>query len=367
MRRNYTALATGLATLLASAGSAWATDGPKGKAGDGPAAGPSLSGESSSSAGTTASSRTTGGTDDDVGGMLDHTPGKRGKWFDIGGTWETHGLLWQNNTGAGNRKLFNFAYFYASLNFTKNDRLRIRGGFYQYLLADQAETGVRATDISLSYSHLFRLPADFNLRATVAATAPVSFYSQKASLITAPTGSISLTKYVGGGLSADLNVFGGGYIQKYTTAGGYSTTANSGGAPNPRAIFGGSIEADYAMPFLKSLVLGADGYVAWLWFWDVGSDPTVNGNAYGYGSGVSPGSVMDVNYMHQPVQQLYGFEVFLRYSPPVFYGIHSDITVAIAEGDPTLGYVSRNIDGVAHFFDNYYSTFEMYGALSLRY
>jgi hypothetical protein len=99
----------------------------------------------------------------------------------------------------------------------------------------------------------------------------------------------------------------------------------------------------------------------------VGSDPTVNGNAYGYGSGVSPGAVMDVTYNHQPVQQLYGFEVFLRYSPPVFYGIHTDITVALAEGDPTLGYVSRNIDGIAHFFGNYYQNFELYGALSLRY
>jgi len=346
------------AATVGISGVAGAANEPKGKGGEAPSA-PQSIGESASQAGAAATSRSSGGVDDDVGGMIDHAPGKRGKWFDIGGTWETHGLL-RNNTGNGTRKLFNFAYFYASLNLTRNDRIRVRGGFYEYLLSDAGESGVRATDLSLSYSHLFRLPGQFNLRATVAATAPVSFYSQKAGLYTAPTGSLSLTKYFNGGLTLDLNAFGGGYIQACSAAGASGYDCNTpGGGTNPAGIFGGSIEADYAFWFHRALVVGADAYLAWLWYRQVGAEK-VSSTATG-------GADIAVALQHQPVQQLYGFEIFLRYSPPVFYGIHTDITVALAEGDPTLGYVSRNIDGIAHFFDNYYQNFEVYGALALRY
>jgi hypothetical protein len=347
-------------------------DAIEGKGGEGAAApggfdtGSSLGQEATSRAGAGYTGRAV--SEAELGGLIDRLRGKPGKWFDVGATWETHGLLWENNTSASQRKLFNFFYAYASLNLTRNDRIRIREGFYFYTLADQTESGVRATDLSISYGHLFRLPKQFMLRGTVALTAPVSFYSQKEGLYTAPTVAVSLSRVLPKGFYADFGLFGGGYLQKYKSAGGYDATAGVGGSANPAGIFGGSLEVEYSAWFHKPLVLGVDGYTAWLWYHTVGQDTAVtNGNDYGYGPNTTPGVVATSGYQHQPVQQLYGFEVFLRYSPPAFYGIHTDLTLALAEGDPTLGYVSRNIDGVSHFFDDYFRTFELYGSVAARY
>lgn len=358
-----------IAVFLALAGRAGASDVPKDKGVEPPAGAQSSTDTSTSQIGEASISRAGGvGTLDEPRGLFDAAAGRPRKPFDVGASWETHGLWWQNNTNAGNRKLFNFAYAYGAVNLTRNDRIRLRAGFYEYLLADQSESGLRATDISLSYSHLFRLPKAFDLRATVALTAPVSFYSQKEGLFTAPTAALSLSRVFGHGFAADLSLFGGAYLTKCSSAGasGYDCST-PGGAPNLGALFGGSLEADYHLWFHKPLSIGVDGYVAWLWNYDQGTPMAVTNNDYGYGPGVSPGVVGDPVYPHQPVQQLYGFELFLRYTPPVVYGIHTDVLVALAEGDPTLGYISRNIDGISHFFGDYYRTFELYGTLSFRY
>src|SRR5258708_38569047 len=109
-----------LGTLLLGGSSARASDVPKDKGVSAPAAPPSASpATGTTEVGTNAASRSSGGAVEEVG-LLDYAPGMKRKWFDIGASWETHGLLWQNNTNAGQRKFFNFAYAYASLNLTKN-------------------------------------------------------------------------------------------------------------------------------------------------------------------------------------------------------------------------------------------------------
>lgn len=374
-RRGLLALVPGVIVAAALwTNPAHALDVPKGKEGKGGGGGRSAPEGSSATSGqvdSTVTSRLTGSLEEEAG-LFDARPGMRRKWFDVGIGFETHGTLWcpgYDNcaSNAGARKLFNYFNGYASLLLTRNDRIRLRAGFYEFLLADQGESGVRATDLSLSYSHLFRLPSYFSIRGTAALTAPVSFYSQKASLITSPSASVSaLYSHPRAGVSVDLSGFGSAYVHKCSSAGGYNCNA-PGGAPNPIGLVGGSLELSYAFWFHKPLAVGTDGYVGWLWFHDVqSSKPTIDCTGTGQPCDTN-GTTQDATFPKQPVQQVYGFEAFVRYSLPAFKGIHADLQVAVAEGDPTLGYVSRNIDGVAHFIGNYYQNFEAYGAVSARY
>jgi hypothetical protein len=282
--------------------------------------------------------------EESLGSLFGSAPGR---WWNASVTWETHGLLW-NNTSAGARKLFNFLYASAGVSLTPHDEVKLRGGIYQFLIADEGESGIRSTDLTLAYSHTFALPAQLSLRASAAVTAPISFYSQKASLITAPTVTASLSRSYKG-LSAELQVFGGLYFTRYTTT--------EGGAPNPRGVAGVSLDAEYAAWFHKALVVGVDAYTGYLWYQNVGTPPV----------GQYFGAVQDQQFTAQPVQQLYGGEIFVRYSAPTFHGVHADLTLALADGDSTLGYASLNIDGVSRVFVNLFSVFEVYGALSVRY
>jgi hypothetical protein len=79
------------------------------------------------------------------------------------------------------------------------------------------------------------------------------------------------------------------------------------------------------------------------------------------------GTVQDPQFNGQPVQQAYGGEVFLRYSPPPFARIHTDISAAYAQGDPTLGYTSILHDGVSHIYPFWRQTSEFYFTIAARY
>ena len=352
----------GIAALaLGFTGSAGATDVPKGKA---DSSGPSVGGSGGSvgSAGSgNSSSATAGATSAENVGLLEVRSGKQtGKWWEVGGTWETHGLFVQSDLqGAARSKLFNFAYFYARADVTKYDRLSLRGGFYQFLLSDQAESGVRATDLVLAYTRLVPLPGQVELRLIASVSAPISYYSQRAGTITSPTGTIELSRRFGR-LSLDGRVFGGGTIARKTTSQGYDTSTSTvsygggipdqqvapgaGSNPNAKGVLGGLLEADYKMWFHEALSVGADVYTAYLWYYDVSKE--VGG---------------------QPIQQVYGGEVFVRYNLPTFYGFKTDLTVAAAVGDPTLGYPSVIYDGIHNIYGPLRQTAEMYGALSVRY
>ena len=69
----------------------------------------------------------------------------------------------------------------------------------------------------------------------------------------------------------------------------------------------------------------------------------------------------------QPWQQSYGGEIFVRYVMPDLSGFKSDLTVALANGDPSLGYPSVLHDGVVHPYLLYYNSAEVYFALEGRY
>ena len=348
MRTQSIACAVALAALVGSgvSGVAWGTEAPKTK--EAGLAAPALPASSpSGGAGTIG-----GGRSDEPAGLLNLRRGlKVAKWWEVGAAWETHGLIRQNDLGgAGSSKLLNYAYAYARLDVTGNDRLSLRGGFYQHLIADQGETGVRADDLVLTYTHRFLLPWQLVLRASLSVTGPISFASQKENLITAPTATLWLERSWRG-LSVDLRVFGGGYIVRYATA--------QGGNPNAKARLGAMLDVEYSFWFHKALSLGADIYTSYFWFYNV-----TNG-----GSAVMtvPGETSDQQYATQPVQQVYGGEVFARYTFPSFYGVKSELSVAYAQGDPTLGYTSLIHDGIAYIYGFYRRTSEVYGTILLRY
>ena len=176
-------------------------------------------------------------------------------------------------------------------------------------------------------------------------------------------------------MSLELRTFGGLNICKYTTSGdGYST--GSGGSPNARGSYGWFFEADLHFPFLTALkrrgpfwervvphlqrfTLGVDVFTAWIWYYDVGTQPAGNPNY--------PGAVADPTFSSQPVQQIYGWEIFLRHTFPKFYGVKIDLSLAFAQGDPTLGYTSLLHDGVQHLYGFWRLTSAFYTSVGVRY
>lgn len=268
------------------------------------------------------------------------------KPWEIGATWETHRMIRQEDLGgAAANKTFNVLDAYFRYDISKNDRVTLRGGFYERFMADAGETGFRLDDTTLAYAHYFRLPQELIIRPSFSLSAPTSFESQKMGLITEPRLGVSVVKHIGR-FSAELRLTGTLYVQKYREA--------EGGSANPKGGFSGLVEADYKMPFLEDLSLGAAVYTSWLWLYDV----TAQGRY---------GAVNDANYASQPVFQSYGGELFIRYYMPVLAGIKSDLSLALAQGDPALGYSSVLHEGVQHVYPFYRQTAEVYGGLSVRY
>jgi hypothetical protein len=262
--------------------------------------------------------------------------------------YEVHRMWVQTDLGGdAPNKLFN--YWYASFRYdiTPKDRLKLRFGVYERFIADPGETGLRTDDLGLSYTRIQDLPWDLNLAVSLGVTAPISFYSQLSGMITAPSLSIDLSRKFIGFLTVALRPFGVVYWQRYTSA--------VGGAPNPIGRVGISADVYVEMPFLPALTFGVDAYTGYSWYYPpngttpygVATDPTYQGA--------------------QPVQQSYGGEVYVRYAVPDIVGIKSDITVAVADGDPTLGYSSRLHDGQSYFYVFYRHTAEIYANLTVRY
>jgi hypothetical protein len=52
---------------------------------------------------------------------------------------------------------------------------------------------------------------------------------------------------------------------------------------------------------------------------------------------------------------------------PTLFGVRSDILVAYADGDPTIGSVSVLHDGVGHFYGFFRDSSELYAAISASY
>jgi hypothetical protein len=329
-----------VAGLLVSSAAGAANVEPKAKSSAGPSS-------TSSSSGGLGSSEPPAG---DVRGG-DQSKGRKpseDKSWEVGAFWETHRLLRQDDLGGdAPNKLFNFLYLYTNWDITENNRIGLRFGAYQRLIADEGETGIRSDDLVLAYTRRFPLPAEFAARAVLSATAPTSFASQKASLITAPRLTLGMSKRAGR-LTLDLRALGTAYVTKYREM--------EGGNPNAKYSFGGVLEADFRIPYLEWLKLGAALNTGWTWYYDVanGADKPI-------------ATVADATYPNQPVQQSYGGEVFLRADLPDLGGVKSDLTVSLAQGDPTLGSTSVLHDGVGHVYAFWRHSSEVYFTLGVRY
>jgi hypothetical protein len=257
--------------------------------------------------------------------------------------------------GAAANKLVNYWFGSFRFNVTAKDALRLRFGIMERFLADPGETGVRTDDIGLAYSHVEEnLVGGINLAAGLGLTAPVSFYSQLAGTITVPSVSLDVSRKFGF-LTLAVRGFGAVPWQRYDVA--------KGGAPNLKARLGVAGDIYAEMPFLPALTIGLDAYTGWAWFYmPHGMLP----GGYGLAQGGWPGTTQDPTYMTQPFQQAYGGEVYVRYAIPDIFGIKSDITVALADGDPSLSN-ARLHDGQSYFYLYYRLSAEMYANLTVRY
>jgi hypothetical protein len=191
-------------------------------------------------------------------------------------------------------------------------------------------------------------------------------------LITAPLFGVDLRRDFGH-LSIDLRFFVDGYIvTKSSFQASGTNDPLGGGDAAPRADVGGVAAAEYRIPRFESLAVGIDFYTAYTWYYDITAN-SAPGPVTGCQTSYSPGTGGQYPNAHfgfpcqQPAQQAYGGEIFVRYSPPVYKGIHTDITLAFAQGDPTLGYTSILHDGVQHLYGFWRLTSEFYGALGVRY
>jgi len=277
--------------------------------------------------------------------------------FEGGATWESHALFVQNDLqGSAPDKFFLYYGGYFRTDLFQHNRFEIRTGFYQRFLADPQESGVRMDDVVFSYARIVPLPQQFRLSVRASVLAPTSFISQKMGMITAPRLTLQGDKAFGKYVSLTLRTFGEGYIQQYT--------AMEGGAPNPIARVGGSFEASVAMPFHAPLSLGAMLYTGYTWFYDATGTPVT---LTGYPSGIPRQVQVDPQFDHQPTQQSYGGEIYVGYNLPSLAGVKGDVHVALANGDPSLGFQSRLHDGVSHFYLAFRNTAQVYGALTFRY
>jgi hypothetical protein len=294
------------------------------------------------------------------------------KPWEVSATWETHRLLEQQYVANSTSKTFNILY--ASINYalTDNDTVYLSDGIQQLFEADPGEPGVRLSDISLGYTHVFPLPAKFRLATSASINAPIGYYSQLASNITSPGVSIRLSRRFGD-LSLAAGIRGSYSWDRYTTQNnlGCGTQCPQGAeGVNNQWSAGGFLSAEYQMPFHRPLSVGAqvsDGYYG---FYNVGSSPYTGNtgvNDYGYGANTYPGATTNPNTDNNPWQQSYGWEVFARYSLPDLSGFKSDILISLADGGPGVGDPNVLHDGIVHPYFLYYETAQAYFAYSGRY
>jgi len=283
-------------------------------------------------------------------------PGEKAdqKKWEVEGVWETHRMVRQEDVeGYADNKTVNVAFLYLRYDFTKYDRVWLRGGMYERFMSDQTESGFRADDTVAAYTRTVPLPEKFTFKATGQLSAPTSFISQKEGLITEPRITVSLEKKLGR-FTLQARTFGGVHWMRYTTA--------EGGNPNPKWLWVASVGAEYKVPLVEMLSLGISATNQYLWLYEPGYNANApNSERYGVAT--------DPNYGNkQPVQQAYGLEAYARYTMPDFVGIKSDLTVSYAQGDPSLGFTSALHDGSRHVYPLFWRhTSTVYAALSVAY
>jgi len=285
--------------------------------------------------------------------------------WEAGLVWEAHTLLVQNDLmGAAQDKFFNYYYGFFKFDFLKYNRLELRYGLYQRFLADANESGVRSDDIVGSYTRYIPLPLDFRASVKASALIPTGYVSQLYSIITVPRITLGVDKYFGKYVTLTLRGFEEVYIEQYTSHGGLNS-GNYGESPSPIDRVAAIFDSNVAMPFHPRLSAGLGLYTGYTWYYSANA---ITPPLPGYPQN-QPGPVQ--NPIQQPVQQTYGGEIYVRYTLPSLAGFTTDFQVALAMGDPSLGYTSRLHDGVSHIYLGWYGAgrqaSELYGALTVRY
>jgi hypothetical protein len=345
--RTRVAFGFGAALLLATSG-AWATDtkgDTGGKAGNGPGAAPA---DNNTATGIVPLDEATRNQNPDLNKKREEE-----KPWDIGADFETHRLIRQDdldNQGSAANKVFNAFGLFADYRLSSHDIISVRDFMTEQFITDQGTSGLSVGDLTFSYSHIQPLPRDFTLSITFAVSAPTSYQSQKTSQIIDPTLILGLNKRFGRYINLVGRISGGVFVDKYAEA--------EGGATNPLAHLGVTVGAQVVMPFHEPLLFGIDANTSYVWDYNVASgDPSV----------VSPGVVQDSQFSSQPIQQSYGGEIFARYTLPTLAGVKSDIQLALAQGDPSMGYTSFLHDGVGYTYLFFRDTSEIYATFSASY
>ncbi len=269
------------------------------------------------------------------------------KPWEVGAVFETHRAFLQDNLASGNL-VYNVYGAYIRYRITDNDSIGIRESFQENFVADQGETGFRTDDVAITYTRSVPLPRHFLFSVTGSLSAPTSLSSQKMGLITAPRLVLALDKRFGRYIDVSARVAGGAFIDRYAEA--------EGGAANPLASLSAGLSAEVVMPFHEPLSFGISASTTYTWLYSVQS-----------GDGTPYGVVQDGTYVNQPVQQLYSGEIYGRYTLPTLAGVKSDITIAVADGDPGIGSTSYLHDGVGYTYLYNAQNAGVYGALSVRY
>jgi hypothetical protein len=226
-------------------------------------------------------------------------------------------------------------------------------GATERFLADPEESGWRADDPVLAYTRSIPLPAEVTLSATGSVSAPLSFYSYRSGMITAPRLSIGAERTWAEYIHTGARLFGSYYIQQYTSP-------VNGTGPNPRARAGAAVDVSGDLPFHKPLSAGLTLYTGYGWYYQPHGAPPSN-------PGEFQGGVPDPQYPSQPMTQSYGGTVYVKYEFPRLRGVGSDLQIAYGQGDPTLGYTSTLHDGMSHLYLFYRQTSEVFASLTVNY
>jgi hypothetical protein len=320
-------------------------------------------GRATGSAGPTgsASSGAALGTPDEL--LVQGSPSlgqRQGRWWGVSLALETHVALVQtepDDSRSRPDKLYDYLVLSPVLFPSPRDQLRADLGAYQFFTADANEPGLRLADFVLTYTRFVpiatetaRSPAVPPLRGVLllleaAATAPTSFGSHLAGVITVPRLRVYLERaFLGRNLIVTASGFGEQYVVRYRTA--------SGGDANPLRRAAVELAVDAGLPFLRGVSVGAAADSSYTWYYAPGTpEPLPYGN------------VGDAQFPRQPAQQRYGLEAHAHYAFRSWRGLAPSVSLAYSVGDNQVLH-----DGVQHlYFPFYRRASEVYLTLRARY
>jgi hypothetical protein len=258
------------------------------------------------------------------------------------------------NTGpevAGAPKTLQALVLRAAVAFDGDDQVALSGLVRQGFMTDSGESGLRAGDLSLAYSHRVRLPEKFELTPALLVTLPISYYAQLASNISAP-GIIVTVARANGDLAVSLSAFARYYWDKYVSSAALGSALGSG-ETNVKFGAGGSAAAEYTMPFLRLLSVGLVFLDVHSWFYGVGSAPASSLN---YGATVDQSA-------QSPVLENFGIDAHLRVASRAG-ALAWSVTVGVGN---TTAWEARLGGGIPLAYLGYADVPDVYVALAMAY